>query len=364
MAEIELSSLAHSYHASPSAPDDYAIRQINHIWEQGGAYALLGPSGCGKSTLLNIISGLLSPSEGHVRFDGKEVNHLSPAERNIAQVFQFPVVYDTMTVYDNLAFPLRNLGKDKASIDQRVREIAAALELDSELMRKANNLSADDKQKVSMGRGLVRDDVSAILLDEPLTVIDPSLKWKLRRQLKRLHQQFNITMVLVTHDQLEASTFADKIAVMYQGQIVQNGSPQELFEQPAHTFVGYFIGSPGMNFIEVSLDNGCADFGGLSLPLDASVYSAAVNLSSQQTKLGIRPEFVRLYEQPKKGTFEARVTNVENLGAYKIVTIELAGKRLKARIEEDDWVPTDYVYAGFPQQWLKVYADDYLVTVA
>ncbi|MBL4670841.1 MAG: ABC transporter ATP-binding protein [Arenicella sp.] len=276
MAEIKLASLAHSYQTSPSAPEDYAIRQMDHVWEQGGAYALLGPSGCGKSTLLNIISGLLVPSKGHVLFDGKEVNHLSPAQRNVAQVFQFPVVYDTMTVYDNLAFPLRNLGKDKAIIDQRVREIAAALELDSDLMRRANNLSADDKQKVSMGRGLVRDDVSAILLDEPLTVIDPSLKWKLRRQLKRLHQQFDITMVLVTHDQLEASTFADKIALMYQGQIVQNGTPQELFEQPAHTFVGYFIGSPGMNFIEVSLHDGCAVFSGLMVPVDSASYDLAV----------------------------------------------------------------------------------------
>jgi glycerol transport system ATP-binding protein len=353
--------LAHSYLASPSASEDYAIRQMNHVWEQGGAYALLGPSGCGKSTLLNIISGLLSPSEGSVRFDGQEVNHLSPAERNVAQVFQFPVVYDTMSVYDNLAFPLRNLGKDKATIDTRVREIAAALELDSDLMRRAKNLSADDKQKVSMGRGLVRDDVSAILLDEPLTVIDPSLKWKLRRQLKRLHQQFNVTMVLVTHDQLEASTFADKIAVMYQGQIVQNGTPQELFEQPAHTFVGYFIGSPGMNFIDVSLLNGCAEFAGLAMPVDVDIYHAAVSLNTKKIKLGIRPEFVRLHETPEEGAFDAIVDTIENLGAYTIVTIKLAGQLLKARIEEDDWVPVDRVFVSFPVQWLKVYADDYLV---
>ncbi len=361
MAEIKLASLAHSYQTSPSAPEDYAIRQMDHVWEQGGAYALLGPSGCGKSTLLNIISGLLIPSSGHVLFDGKEVNHLSPAERNVAQVFQFPVVYDTMTVYDNLAFPLRNLGKDKATIDKRVREIAAALELDSDLLRKANNLSADDKQKVSMGRGLVRDEVSAILLDEPLTVIDPSLKWKLRRQLKRLHQQFDITMVLVTHDQLEASTFADKIALMYQGQIVQNGTPQELFEQPAHTFVGYFIGSPGMNFIEVSLHDGCACFAGLSVPVEPATYDLAVNLGSSNMKLGIRPEFVRLHEQSQAGALDTLVTNIEDLGSYKIVTVEVAGQPIKARIEEDDWVPTGRVYLSFPLPWLKLYADEYLV---
>jgi glycerol transport system ATP-binding protein len=369
MAEIQLTSLAHSYSKSPLNPDDslnpddYAIREMNHVWEQGGAFALLGPSGCGKSTLLNIISGLLSPSQGSVLFDGVEVNHLSPAERNIAQVFQFPVVYDTMTVYDNLAFPLRNLRKDKATIDKRVREISSVLELDSVLMQRANNLSADEKQKISMGRGLVRDDVSAILLDEPLTVIDPNLKWKLRRQLKRLHQRFNITMILVTHDQLEASTFAEKIALMYEGRIVQFGTPQELFEEPAHTFVGYFIGSPGMNFIPVSLSDGKAEFSNLKVPIEADVYDAALRLSPKDIKLGIRPEFVQLREQPEANTIKALVTNIDNLGAYKVVTLDLAGYTIKARIEEDDWQPSGHAYVFFPQKWLKVYTDEHLVRV-
>ncbi|WP_339907121.1 ABC transporter ATP-binding protein, partial [Pseudomonas guineae] len=232
MAEIRLRNLAHSYSRSPSGPADYAIREMDHVWEQGGAYALLGPSGCGKSTLLNIISGLLSPSHGEVQFDGKVVNALPPEQRNIAQVFQFPVVYDTMTVFDNLAFPLRNQGMNEAKVLAKVNEIAEVLELHPLLRKRASNLTADEKQKVSMGRGLVRDDVSAILFDEPLTVIDPHLKWKLRRKLKQIHEQFNITMVYVTHDQLEASTFADKIAVMYGGQIVQFGTPRELFERP------------------------------------------------------------------------------------------------------------------------------------
>jgi glycerol transport system ATP-binding protein len=197
MAEIRLQNLAHSYTSTPSGPEDYAIRQMDHIWEQGGAYALLGPSGCGKSTLLNIISGLLSPSQGHVLFDGKAVNNLTPEKRNIAQVFQFPVVYDTMTVFDNLAFPLRNQGMAEAKIHTKVQEIAEVLDLQSLLSKKASNLTADEKQKVSMGRGLVRDDVSAILFDEPLTVIDPHLKWKLRRKLKQIHEQFNIATGIV-----------------------------------------------------------------------------------------------------------------------------------------------------------------------
>ena len=216
MAEIRLQNLAHSYSSQPQGAADYAIREMDHVWEQGGAYALLGPSGCGKSTLLNIISGLLSPSEGEVLFDTRKVNTLTPQQRNIAQVFQFPVVYDTMTVFDNLAFPLRNQGIAEARITSKVHEIAEVLDLHPLLKRKAHNLTADEKQKVSMGRGLVRDDVSAILFDEPLTVIDPHLKWKLRRKLKQIHEQFNITMIYVTHDQLEASTFADKIAVQAQ----------------------------------------------------------------------------------------------------------------------------------------------------
>ncbi len=170
MAEIKLQALAHSYLAKPASQDDYAIRQMTHTWQQGGAYALLGPSGCGKSTLLNIISGLLQPSEGKVKFDDKDVTDLQPNERNIAQVFQFPVVYDSMTVFDNLAFPLRNLKYAKQVIDKKVNEISDVLELGDVLHRRANNLTADEKQKVSMGRGLVRDDVSAILFDEPLTI--------------------------------------------------------------------------------------------------------------------------------------------------------------------------------------------------
>ncbi len=217
---------------------------MHHDFDDGGAYALLGPSGCGKTTLLNIMSGLLQPSHGRILFGGKDVTELSTEARNIAQVFQFPVVYDTMTVYDNLAFPLRNRRVPEAEVDARVRTILKMIDLESWAKRKAQGLTADQKQKISLGRGLVRSDVNAILFDEPLTVIDPHMKWILRAQLKQLHRQFGFTMVYVTHDQTEALTFADKVVVMYDGQIVQIGTPAELFDRPKHTFVGYFIGSP------------------------------------------------------------------------------------------------------------------------
>ena len=169
MAKVTLSNLRHSYLPNPSGPADYALKKIDLDWRDGGAYALLGPSGCGKSTLLNIISGLLIPSEGRILFDGTDVTDLPPDQRNIAQVFQFPVIYDTMTVRENLAFPLRNRGVDEAKIAERVAEISAMLEVEDMLDTRAAHLSPENKQKISMGRGLVRNDVNVVMFDEPLT---------------------------------------------------------------------------------------------------------------------------------------------------------------------------------------------------
>ncbi|WP_111637326.1 ABC transporter ATP-binding protein [Marinomonas shanghaiensis] len=367
MAAITLNALAHTYTDNPTKPEDYAIREMTHVWEQGGAFALLGPSGCGKSTLLNIISGLLKPSNGEVLFDGKRVNELKPEERNIAQVFQFPVVYDTMTVFDNLAFPLRNIGVPEYKVKSKVYEVAEILELSDQLKRKAKGLSADQKQKVSMGRGLVRDDVSAILFDEPLTVIDPQLKWKLRRKLKQIHEQFNITMVYVTHDQLEASTFADKIAVMYNGQIVQFGTPRELFENPAHTFVGYFIGSPGMNFFEAELksqgEKETLMFGDHEISVSNAMLARLKAMGANKVTLGIRPEFVHVWEGKNSDAFHVDVDYVEDLGTYKILSFLFHGQVMKARLSEDQKVPSGQIYVSFPEQWTKVYVDDYLVEV-
>jgi glycerol transport system ATP-binding protein len=361
MAEIHLKSLAHSYSKDASKPSDYAIREMDHIWEHGGAYALLGPSGCGKSTLLNIMSGLLSPSDGQVLFDGVEVNNIPPEDRNIAQVFQFPVIYDSMTVFDNLAFPLRNMKTPEVKVKSRVFEIAEALELTPLLKKNASNLTADEKQKVSMGRGLVRSDVSAILFDEPLTVIDPQLKWKLRRKLKQIHEQFNITMVYVTHDQLEASTFAEKIAVMYGGQIVQFGTPRELFERPNHAFVGYFIGSPGMNLIEVKRKDNGVVFNNTHVKLEADMVKLLTNMSSDNIKIGIRPEFIHVWDEPNPDAFRCDLLHVEDLGTYKILNLTLDGVVLKVRIDEDRLIPKGKVYVSFPEQWLKVYVDEFLV---
>jgi glycerol transport system ATP-binding protein len=361
MATITLKGLAHSYLTNPKNPQDYAIQALDHVWKQGGAYALLGPSGCGKSTLLNIISGLISPSQGEVLFDQQVVNSLTPEQRNIAQVFQFPVVYDAMTVAENLAFPLKNIKMPKAQIQKKVREIADLLELTDSLNKKAKNLSADQKQKVSMARGLVREDVSAILFDEPLTVIDPNLKWKLRRKLKQIHEQLNITMLYVTHDQLEAATFADEIALMYQGKIVQFGSPQELFERPNHTFVGYFIGSPGMNFIPVEKSQTGVCYRNTYLNISDPQQVALQKTDSSNVKLGIRPEFVVLSERSEPNSFPASVLSVQHLGSYQLVIVEFAGLEMYVRVAEKMQFSGAKVYLVFPSQWLKLYVDEYLV---
>ena len=199
MAKIELQNIAHSYNPQ-AAEKTYALNPFNMTWVDGGRYAILGPSGCGKTTMLNIMSGIVQPSEGKLLFDGVDVTTLSTSERNIAQVFQFPVIYGTMTVEQNLAFPLVCRNYEKPAIDAKVQEVAEALSLQGLLKKSASRLTADQKQLISLGRGLVRDDVAAVLMDEPLTVIDPDLKFRLRRQLKEINQKYRSTLIYVTHD--------------------------------------------------------------------------------------------------------------------------------------------------------------------
>lgn len=355
MAKITLDNLAHSYSPNPKSDDDFALKELNHDWVDGEAYALLGASGCGKSTLLNIISGLLHPSQGRILFNDQDVTHAPTAERNIAQVFQFPVVYDTMTVRDNLAFPLRNRGADPSYVAQRVDQIARMIGMEAELNRKARGLTADAKQKISLGRGMVREDVNALLFDEPLTVIDPHMKWELRTQLKSLHHEFGHTMIYVTHDQTEALTFADKVVVMYDGRVVQIGTPQELFERPAHTFVGYFIGSPGMNVIPADVAGRVATVKGQRVNLDGDF-----GQPGGRTEIGVRPEFVGI--QAGGGTLPVTIKRVEDVGRHRIVRAEHEGLPICALLAEGRPLPADANYAVFGPEGINVYADDWRVT--
>ena len=353
MAEIILENLAHKYHSLSHDEQDWALKGINLVWRDGGSYALLGPSGCGKSTLLNIISGLLHPTEGRVWFDGKDVSTLSPVERNIAQVFQFPVIYDTMTVFDNLAFPLRNRGMDESVVKARVNEVTEMLELGDVLRRRAHGLSADARQKISLGRGLVRSDVNVIMFDEPLTVIDPHLKWQLRSKLKQLHQRFGFTMIYVTHDQTEALTLADQIVVLHEGKVVQSGSPEALFERPEHTFVGHFIGSPGMNRFPAEIRNTIPHIGELAVAVDADL----ANIGRDATlEIGVRPEHIRF----SADGFPVTIDKVNDVGRYQIVEAKLHDIPFKIFLPEDDAVPKGDARASFDRAHTHVYLDGWL----
>lgn len=354
MAKITLSNLAHSYIDNPSSIDDYVLRPLNHEWDDGAAYALLGPSGCGKSTLLNIISGILTPSEGSILFDEKDVTFADTTNRNIAQVFQFPVVYDTMTVRQNLEFPLKNRGESHDYIQQRVGSIARAIKVENILDKKASGLTADEKQKISLGRGMVREDVNAILFDEPLTVIDPHMKWELRTQLKALHKELKHTMIFVTHDQTEALTFADKVVVMNQGNVLQIGTPEELFEKPAHTFVGYFIGSPGMNVFEAKVEGNEASLDDFKIELNAKYKKL-----SGKIELGVRPEYIELCEEGEG--IKIDITRIEDVAHHKIVRATYNGKKVNLIVAEDVKITPTMNNMRFNTKGVNVYVDDWLV---
>ena len=383
MAHIQL-DLAHSYRPNPQQDSDYALLPLKMDFEDGGAYALLGPSGCGKTTMLNIMSGLLVPSHGKVLFDGRDVTRATPQDRNIAQVFQFPVIYDTMTVAENLAFPLKNRKVPEAQIKQRVGQIAEMLEMSHQLDMRAAGLSADQKQKISLGRGLVRSDVAAVLFDEPLTVIDPHLKWQLRRKLKQIHHELKLTLIYVTHDQVEALTFADKVVVMSRGRVMQLGTPDALFEKPAHTFVGHFIGSPGMNFLPAVVDGATLQVAGqrMALParslpagaLQVGVRPEYLVLSAPQAagalqcrvaqlqvagqrmalparslpagalpmgalQVGVRPEYLALSAPQAAGALQCRVAQVQDIGTYQMLTAQVGDHTIKARVAPEVALP-------------------------
>jgi glycerol transport system ATP-binding protein len=279
---------------------------------------------------------------------------VSTTRRHIAQVFQFPVVYDTMSVRDNLAFPLRNRGLPESEIQTKVREIARMLDLEPMLSRRASGLTADGKQKISLGRGLVRSDVNVIMLDEPLTVIDPHLKSQLRSKLRELHQRIARTMIFVTHDQTEALTFADRVVVMHEGTVVQVGSPVELFERPHHTFVGHFIGSPGMNVLPCEVKGDAAVLGGHPVRVDNP---PAAPLNGKRIEIGVRPEFVKL----GAAGIPVRIAKVSDAGRHRIVDARHGALGIKLLVDDGTPVPTDSAHIVFDPAHTRLYADGWLV---
>ena len=321
MAEIRLDKVAHSYDGGKT----FALQETSVVWDDGKAYALLGPSGCGKTTLLNIVSGLIIPSHGRIFIDGVDVTQTPTEGRNIAQVFQFPVLYDTMTVRRNLEFPLKNRKVNPEQIAIKVDKIAELLELTDSLDVRPGKLRSDLQQIVSLGRALVREDVAAILFDEPLTVIDQNFKWTLRSRLKKLHLRTGATIVYVTHDQTEALTFADEVLVMKDGQLVQSGSSEELYLYPKHEFVGFFIGSPGMNFLN-------AEVSGSSVSIDGNAVGIAKGkIQDGSYRLGVGPEFL----VPSPAGLEFTVDRIENRGVYQLAHLRINDQKLIAKLDSD-----------------------------
>ncbi len=296
MARVELDKLTFAY---PGA-DEAVLEDINLTIENGEAHALLGASGAGKTTLLNLLSGLLVPTSGSISFDGRDVSRQPGRERKVAQVFQFPVLYESLSVEDNLAFPLRKSGMTPDQIEVRVGEIADELEISGIRNRRSTQLSLFEKQLVAVGKALVRPDVSLVLLDEPLTAVEPRVKWQLRQTLKKVQADLDVTMVYVTHDQTEALTFADRVTVLTVDGVLQTGTPEEIYATPQHEFVGHFVGSPGMNF----LPNHVVD-------------------EAHGDKIGFRPEWVQL---SGTGVVEGQVVRTRALSSqegqpYGITTV-------------------------------------------
>ena len=288
MARIELENLSFTY---PGA-DTPTLRDLNLHIADGEAHALLGASGSGKTTLLNLLSGLLEPSAGGLMFDGADVAHLPGRDRGVAQVFQFPVLYEGLAVRDNLAFALRNRGYDSGAVRRRVEFIAEEVQIEGLLNQRINRLSLFEKQLVAVAKALVREDVAVVLLDEPLTAVEPKTKWRLRQTLRRVQADTGVTMVYVTHDQTEALTFADRVSVLADGEILQTGTPHEIYATPRHTYVGHFVGSPGMNYLPATA------FGG-----------------SGEDIIGFRPEWADVSTaQATAGSLGGTVSRVRMLG--------------------------------------------------
>ncbi|MEU0883015.1 sn-glycerol-3-phosphate ABC transporter ATP-binding protein UgpC [Lentzea sp. NPDC005914] len=328
MAEIVLDKVTKRY------PDGaLAVQEVNLEIADGEFIILVGPSGCGKSTTLNMIAGLEDITEGELRIGGQRVNERAPKDRDIAMVFQSYALYPHMTVKENMAFPLRLAKVDNATVERKVREAAEILDLTQHLERKPSNLSGGQRQRVAMGRAIVRSP-KAFLMDEPLSNLDAKLRVQMRTSVSRLQKQLGTTTVYVTHDQTEAMTLGDRVVVMRGGVVQQIGAPQFLYENPANLFVAGFIGSPSMNFVPASLENGALR----SVLGDVTLTDRVRQLvegadAPREVIMGIRPEhfedaaLVDAAALASGGKFTSQVDVLESMGSDKYAYFNLTGEQ-------------------------------------
>ena len=329
MAEIKLE------HITKRFGDVVAVDDVNLEIHDQEFVVFLGPSGCGKTTTLRAIAGLEDPDEGDIFIDGTRVNALPPADRDIAFVFQFYALYPHLTVYDNIAFPLKAVKAPKSEIQERVKEVATILQIQAMLDRKPSHLSGGEMQRVALGRAMVRRP-KAFLMDEPMSNLDAKLRVDMRAELKRLQHRLGATTIFVTHDQVEAMSMADRIVIMDQGRLQQIGTPQEVYNQPQTVFVAQFMGSPSMNLISGTVRSQAAlnpdSTGGGKPALHLNHTDVWIELSAEQIShigqspeiiFGVRPEHIVVSKEPIEKGFTATVHLVEALGSVNIIDIFL-----------------------------------------
>ncbi len=323
------------------------IQNLNLDIHQGEFIVLLGSSGCGKSTLLNCIAGLLEPTGGQIHIGGKNVTWAEPSERGIGMVFQSYALYPQMTVEGNLSFGLRNAKMPKDEIAKRVKRASEILQIEPLLKRKPAALSGGQRQRVAIGRALVCD-VDVFLFDEPLSNLDAKLRADLRVEIKKLHAALGNTMIYVTHDQIEAMTLANRIAIMRGGKIMQLGTPNEIYNRPQNLYVADFIGSPSMNFVQGRLEGGNFTFGGMTLPMDGYAFSEGT-LRTCDAVIGIRPEHIATGDALASARVKTKVKVdlVEPMGSDTQIFVTLEGNPMRVRMDGQAVVnPGDEIEIG------------------
>ena len=315
MSEIKLENLKKSFGKTE------VIHDLSIDVKDGELIVIVGPSGCGKSTLLRMVAGLEDANQGNIIIDGKKVNELEPMERNIAMVFQNYALYPHMSVYNNMAYGLKNRGISKEDITTKVNDAAELLEIDQLLSRKPSMLSGGQRQRVAMGRAIVRNP-KIFLFDEPLSNLDAKLRNQMRLEIKKLQRQMDVTSVFVTHDQTEAMTLGDRIVVINNGIVEQVGTPKDIYSKPNTKFVAEFIGSPQMNLFNCKIENGNAKIGDVHINLENSI-------NIQDASIGVRPDDIQVNQN---GKFETKANLVEYLGSDMIIYSSIGNQDFSCKL--------------------------------
>jgi multiple sugar transport system ATP-binding protein len=353
MAQVVLKDLVKAY------GEVVAVDHVSLTVEDGEFVALVGPSGCGKTTTLNLVAGLIEITDGDIFIGDRLVNDLDPKDRDIAMVFQNYALYPNKSVFKNLAFPLQMRKMPKSQIDAKVRQTAKVLDIEHLLERRPKELSGGQQQRVALGRALVRDP-RVFLMDEPLSNLDAKLRVQMRSELKRFHQDLNATVIYVTHDQMEAVTMADKMAVMSLGVLQQYDSPEMVFEHPVNTFVAGFVGSPAMNLM--TLDVVANGTGAMLQSKDGWSYALSPEngrkaaASSGTVVLGARHSTINLYKEARPGAIEGRIYTVEPTGDITYAHVYLGTALVVVSVEPDvKLFPDDKVWLEFDQEKLHLF---------